>query len=238
MSDSGRFPAPALRGRSLGLTHIGRRSRNEDSFRTRDDLGLWVVADGLGGMGGGDLASALVVHRIVADHEAAPRVSSPWLEDPALRMRAAIARAHEEVLAQQGEERATMASTVAALRVERGLAVVAHVGDSRVYRLRAGELVQLTEDHGAGSPHVVSRAVGVLGSGHPDVHSEPVGLDDVYLLCSDGLSSVVGAEALCRVLQEEPLERAPGRLVSLALEAGGRDNVTAVVVALQAVSID
>lgn len=224
----------------MGLTHIGRRRRNEDSFAARDDLQLWAVADGLGGMAGGDIASALVVHRLVADHATRSDAPVPWLTDPELRLRAALSRAHEEVLAQHGDEQATMASTIAVLRLDGPRAIVAHVGDSRVYRLRDERLEQLTVDHSLATDpdpsrrHVVTRALGVVGAGHPDVRVDRHRPTDTYLVCSDGLTNALDHDAITAILVREPLERAAGRLLAAALEAGGSDNVTVIVVAPEA----
>ncbi len=235
----------------FGATHIGRRKANEDAFVCREDLGLFVVADGLGGMGGGDVASRLVVDWLVAHHGSITEVEEAWLrEDPSLLLRAAIGRAHDAVVAQQEGERASMASTVAALAVRGEYAVIAHAGDSRVYRLRGEMLERLTEDHSFHAldielglisereRHAVTRALGVTGVHHPDVRTEDLRSSDVFLLSSDGLTNSVGDDELFRILSALPASLAPRALITRALELGARDNITAVVVTVGGLSTD
>ena len=136
-----------------------------------------------------------------------------------------------------------MGSTVVALRLVRDRAVIAHVGDSRLYRLRAGALCQLTIDHSlaaelaaSGHPpgpdwafrHVVTRALGT-GSGEPEVRCEPIAAGDVFLLCSDGLSEVLAPEVLAAQLAR-PVEAACRALIDAAYQAGSRDNISAIVI--------
>jgi serine/threonine protein phosphatase PrpC len=138
-----------------------------------------------------------------------------------------------------------MGSTVVAMRITREHAVIAHVGDSRVYRLRDGKLAQLTVDHSLlaqlianGTPpadaaqfpfrHVVTRALGTQ-SAEPEVQREKIRPGDVYLLCSDGLSEVLEPEHMAMML-EQPPEQACRALVDAAYVAGSRDNISAIVV--------
>jgi serine/threonine protein phosphatase PrpC len=138
-----------------------------------------------------------------------------------------------------------MGSTVAAMLITREHAVIAHVGDSRVYRLRDGELAQLTVDHSLLAQltasgmapadatnfpwrHVVTRALGTT-SGEPDVQRDLARLGDVFLLCSDGLSEVLEPATIATLL-DAPVERACHALVDAAYEAGSRDNISAIVV--------
>ncbi len=136
-----------------------------------------------------------------------------------------------------------MGSTVVALRIAGDRAVVAHVGDSRLYRLRGGALVQLTTDHSlaaelaaSGMPvdasfqwrHVVTRALGTK-VGEPDIQCMALCAGDVFLLCTDGLSEVLAPDAIARFLAQ-PAERACRALVEAAFAAGSRDNISAIVV--------
>jgi serine/threonine protein phosphatase PrpC len=140
-----------------------------------------------------------------------------------------------------------MGSTVAALVVRDGKAIVAHVGDSRVYRLRAGKLAALTADHSlyaemerSGAPvparehcgflNVITRAVGMTGGGRPDLASEALQPGDVYLLCTDGLTDGLDDTRIAQLLGAGSAAEACETLVAEAVARGSRDNVTAVVV--------
>jgi PPM family protein phosphatase len=240
----------AMAGRTAlrwgGATHAGRvRSTNEDNYMARDDVGLWVVADGMGGHQGGDVASAIACEtlgRSFADHTVDGLIE-------------AIERANEAVYeASAGDPELTgMGTTMVALALvdEHGdeLLAVANVGDSRVYRYSIGQLEQLTNDHslvadlvreGTLSPeeaavhpqrNIVTRALGVNDRVPVDTLTvEPVA-GDRFLLCSDGLFNEVPEPGIAAVLHRvaDPREAAD-ELVRLAGEGGGRDNVTVVVV--------
>lgn len=236
----------------------GRRGNNEDACCAEPGLGLFAVADGMGGYEGGEVASQLVIStllelfwRMAEDED----VTLPFAIDPKLGIAENLASvgvraAHEEVVARRIGRLASMGSTVAALVVRDGKAVVAHVGDSRVYRLRKGELRQLTADHslyaemqrsGAEVPsreacgylNVITRAVGLTGGSRPDLTSEPARPGDVYLLCTDGLTEGVSDARIAEVLGASPPDEATEALVAEAIEHGSRDNVTAVVVAVR-----
>jgi serine/threonine protein phosphatase PrpC len=236
----------------------GRRVNNEDACCAEPGLGLFAVADGMGGYEGGEVASQTVIAtlleifwRLAQDDD----VTLPFALDPKLGIaenlaRVAVRAAHEEVVARRIGRLASMGSTVAALVVRDGKAVVAHVGDSRVYRLRGRELRQLTADHslygemqraGAEVPsrencgylNVITRAVGLTGGSRPDLVSEPARPGDVYLLCTDGLIEAVSDERIAEVLASMPPDEAAETLVAAAIEQGSRDNVTVVVVAVR-----
>ncbi len=229
-----------------GATHVGRvRSINEDNYVARDDVGLWAVADGMGGHRGGEVASQIAC-------EALGRSFSDRTVDGLVE---AIERANEAVY----ETGATdpdlmgMGTTVVALAVvdEDGdeLLAVANVGDSRVYRYSVGDLDQLTDDHslvadlvreGSLSPeeaavhpqrNIVTRVLGVNERVPVDTLTVEPMAGDRYLLCSDGLFNEVPEGRISSVLRraEDPAVAAD-ELVRLAVEGGGRDNVTVVVV--------
>jgi protein phosphatase len=139
-----------------------------------------------------------------------------------------------------------MGSTVAALAVAGNRAVVGHVGDSRVYRLRAGSLAQLTRDHSvynelvdsglslpskaeSGYANMITKAIGITGGDMPDLRTEQVEPGDVFLLCSDGLNETVKDERIAELLALAPLD-ACRALVDEAYASGARDNITVVVV--------
>jgi PPM family protein phosphatase len=240
----------AMAGRTAlrwgGATHVGRvRSTNDDNYMARDDIGLWAVADGMGGHRGGDVASAIAseaVGRSFAEHTVDGLVE-------------AIEQANQAVYetAAGDPELTGMGTTMVALAVvdEDGdeLLAVANVGDSRVYRYSVGELEQLTDDHslvadlvreGSLSPeeaavhpqrNIVTRALGVNDRVPVDILTvEPVA-GDRFLLCSDGLFNEVAEPGIAAVLRrvDDPGEAA-AELVHLAVDSGGRDNVTVVVV--------
>jgi serine/threonine protein phosphatase PrpC len=236
------------------VTHIGRRQNNEDSFCAEPQLGLFAVADGMGGYEGGEVASRLTVGALVEffRREADDGESTwPFGFDRALslgenRLQVAVRLAHAEVLAQKTGPLSQMGSTVAALALSGGEVVIGHVGDSRVYRLRAGTLEQLTRDHslwaelqaaGAAVPpkeecgygNVITRALGMESAPRAEVRREPLYAGDVYLLCTDGLTERLSPERLAALLAR-PAAEACGALVEEAFTSGGRDNITAIVV--------
>jgi PPM family protein phosphatase len=238
---------------AFALTIAGRRSNNEDAVCARPDLGLFVVADGMGGYEGGEVASALAVEAI---HELVRRTASdadvtwPYKIDPARspsenELLVATRLANDRIIERRSGDLEEMGSTVVAVRFVRDHAVIAHVGDSRVYRLRGGELAQLTIDHsllaqltaaGMAPPdaaqfqwrHVVTRALGTT-SGEPEVQCDRIVHGDVFLLCTDGLSEVLEPEAIAWMLAA-PAEVACRTLVDAAYAAGSRDNISAIVV--------
>jgi len=217
----------------------------------RPELGLFVVADGMGGYEGGEVASAIAVESIcelIRRTAGDADVTWPYKIDPARTIDeneiiVATRLANERIAARRTGVLEQMGSTVAVLRIADGRAVIGHVGDSRVYLLRAGKLAQLTIDHSllaqliaSGAHvdpetfqwrHVVTRALGQ--SGEPDVQIDQARSGDVYLLCSDGLSEVL-SEAAIAVLLEQSAERACRALVDAAYAAGSRDNISAIVV--------
>lgn len=241
-------------------SHPGvRRPSNEDSYRARPDLGLFVVADGMGGHVAGEVASRMAVDTIeqfVAETAEATRDRTwpvpfdPTISLDANRLRTAFRLANDRLaqeMAARGELRG-MATTASGVLLREGhVPVVAHVGDSRVYRWRAGRLERITVDHSwveeqvrAGVfdartarihpwRNVVTRALAGGDDLDVDVAEVPVAAGDRFLLCSDGLSSVVADERLAEVLGgERDLEAACARLVDLANSAGGPDNITVV----------
>jgi protein phosphatase len=237
------------------LTDPGRRrENNEDSYCVREDLGLFLVADGMGGHVAGEIASRLVVdevERLIAVEGPAPYTEGK----PGDRLNAAFLRANRELAERIAEDASLhgMATTVVAFLVGDGAVALAHVGDSRAYRYRAQRLVRLTRDHswveeqirsGALTPdaarrhpwrHVVTRAI--AGTDDIDVEVADLSLEpgDRVLLCSDGLSSVVPDTGIAAVLQEaRPPADLCGELVHRANSAGGPDNVTVVLVDVHA----
>lgn len=236
-------------------TIVGRRKRNEDAYVLDAELGLFAVADGMGGYHGGEVASHLAVTTLAEFWalSADPENTWPHPFDRALgfhenRIDAAVRLANRRICEGREGELRNMGSTLAALIVRPARAIVAHLGDSRIYRLRAGVLTQLTRDHSlyeqlreAGASdlppleqfayaNVVTRALGAAEHDRPELQTLDLHNDDVYLLCSDGLSGVLGPEVIATMLREAPVEAAADRLVEAAYAAGSKDNITAVVV--------
>lgn len=203
-----------------GLSHRGRRPRNEDCLRWDRELGFAAVADGLGGHPAGDVASRVAIEVVwAALVDAQPTPSS--------QLPKAVLRAHQAVrtLAASRADYQTMGTTLVAALFEHDCVHVAHVGDSRLYRLRAGVLHCLTTDH-AISTHRLTRALGVVEALHVDYAIHPRQSEDLYLLCSDGLSGSLDHDTLGRLLAAaQPAET----LLAASLEAGATDNISLII---------
>ncbi|WP_042694016.1 PP2C family serine/threonine-protein phosphatase [Azospirillum sp. B506] len=253
-----------------GLTDVGRaRARNEDDFQISIDGGFAVVADGMGGHAGGDIASRKAVEVIsgilqgyapsdpitaVKRDDGEHTQTDPMAMEPAMRQALSLARAavqqanraiHEMNLARGVASGRGMGTTVAGVWRIPGTArmVVFHAGDSRVYRLRDGELRCLTRDHslyqmwldngGRGiAPHrnIIVRALGTAEDVEPEVGVQPLLPDDVVMICSDGLNGMLPDGVIARILRHEAEPAlAANALVDAANAAGGQDNITVVV---------
>lgn len=235
-------------------TFTGRRSNNEDAFCADTSLGLFAVADGMGGYEGGEVASALSLAAMQGFYKRLARDDNatwPFGLDPRLgidenALAVAMRVADAEVSSQKRGRLSSMGSTVAAVAVRGGRAAIGHVGDSRVYRLRDGELTQLTRDHSLYEemratgmdlpprerfPHanVITRALGMCTKAGPDVSAASLRAGDVFLLCTDGLIETLDAARIRDVLASSDSEAACEDLVTEAFERGARDNITAVV---------
>ena len=249
--------AAPLALQSVGLSIVGRRANNEDALLLRPSLGLFVVADGMGGYEGGEVASATVVDALagfVTKNDVDPEGTWPVRERSDLGplemlVEASLRVADREVKAKKHGVLARMGST-AVLALFRGARVViGHVGDSRVYRLREGELTQLTEDHsvaaelaknGMGDREVspsflacLTRAIGMEGDTVPDVRGEALLAGDTYLLCSDGLWGSLPDATIAELMRVPVLADGCRALVEAALFAGSSDNITAILIRAQ-----
>lgn len=232
-----------------GATHRGRRPTNEDALLVDLESGLFVVADGMGGHNAGEVASGLAVDTLSRVVRTSPGRTSSVLER-------AVRQANDEIFvaAVQRPECAGMGTTVVAALVTPGGLSIASVGDSRVYRLRDGQLSQLTVDDSwlckmrpDGPPltaaeidqhpmrHVLTEVVGVRADLLPRAVEAELAGGDLYLLCSDGLHGAVPAEELTELLDPaQDVRVVTDELVRRALNAGASDNVTAVVVRCEA----
>ncbi len=230
---------------AVGRTDPGlKRKHNEDAYAILEDHQLFVIADGMGRHAAGEVASQLCVEAITEAFRTGtfgpPR--DPPLPRRAARLRGATLLANERILAAatENETYSGMGTTVvsAYFSANNQRVYIAHVGDSRCYRLRGQKLTQLTSDHTLGAAgiegktaSVLSRAIGVEASVEVDVQVESPQPGDVYLLCSDGLSRMVAAAEIEATLQSTPdLDAATKTLTDLANRGGGRDNITVILV--------
>jgi protein phosphatase len=251
-----------FRARASGLSDVGViRSHNEDCFDIDPENQVFVVADGMGGHSHGEIASRIAVDSIrdfvtrTADTDA----TLPFELDPALgrhgnRIRAAIRVAHDRVLKAIRQDAALhgMGTTVVGVLVDGQSAAVANVGDSRAYRLRDSKLELLTQDHtwvneqvmagflseeqARSHPlkNVVTRALGGETDVEIDVREWPLQLGDLFLLCSDGLTTMLtDDEIFARVRTPGRLEEICSRLVRDANARGGYDNVSVVLIRVE-----
>ena len=234
--------------RSAAASDVGlRRRANEDAYAVVPELGLYVVADGLGGHQAGQHASRLAVEATVGVVRSLRGAPASLTE----KLRYAVTNANREVFeaSVQDPERAGMGTTLVALLVEEGRAALAHVGDSRAYRVAAGHIRQLTDDHSVVgellrshqiSPddardhphrHVLTRALGIRPAVQADLGELDFAPGDVFVLCTDGLTNLVMDEEIAKGVGEgENLERACRHLVELANARGGEDNITVALV--------
>lgn len=244
-----------------GMTDVGCvRKHNEDNMLMAPELGLFVVADGLGGHAAGEVASQIVVEsvgRFVADTVEQERT---WPVDydaslsyNANRLRAAVSLSDKAIAEdiRSNPERETMGSTVVALMVGEGKATFAHVGDSRAYLLDADGIRQVTRDHswvaeqvanGILTPsearvhpfrNVITQALGNGGELAVEVQERELSESERLLLCSDGLSGMVPDQQIWDIVSQAPsFQVAVEALISAARAAGGEDNITAILVGL------
>jgi serine/threonine protein phosphatase PrpC len=234
------------------------RENNEDSFRLAPEINLFVLSDGMGGLEAGEIASKLAVDTVVEHCEQAEADPSlavfgkhiEGVSDACNRMASAVRLANTAIYenARNRGGKAAMGATIVVLRVFEDRVCIAHVGDSRAYLLRAGQFDQLTEDHsfvadqvrrGVLTPeeasrsrmhNVLTRALGIDPTVDVDVTEELLMDGDVFLVCSDGLFRELSNAQITGILAEtDDPQRAASRLVDLANQAGGGDNITVIV---------
>jgi serine/threonine protein phosphatase PrpC len=233
-------------GSYYGMTHVGLvRSNNEDFYISKPELGLYIVADGMGGAKAGELASRITVETVVAEMERDDQPVDLATLSEAIR----LANKNVRSEADRNRQNAGMGTTCVAVLVNETKACIANVGDSRAYLRTAGELYCVTTDHtwvneigrGLGLTeeqlrthpyrNVLTKAVGAEDTVEVETHIIDFLPGDILLLCSDGLHTVAGEEALVQSLdQSGPLKTKCEALIEAALEKGAPDNITAVLV--------
>jgi PPM family protein phosphatase len=242
-----------------GLTHVGmKRNHNEDSFLLVPEANLFIVADGMGGHASGEIASRIAVEEVAEFFRMTERdeeATWPFKMERARNydenrincaVKLANARIFEQALAEPKYK--GMGTTIVSIAFRGGVAYIGHVGDSRVYRLRGGQLVQITEDHSLlndyikakkltpeeieAFPHknVIVRALGMKENVEVDVLRDEPQNGDLFVMCSDGLSGMVPDPQIQEIVSSslDDLNVASERLIEAANAAGGTDNVTVV----------
>ena len=244
---------------AAGRSDVGlQREHNEDSYCLMEQHGLYLVADGMGGHRAGDVASKMATETIAAFFNTTAREDATWPfhYDPTLsaeenRLVTGVKVANKSIYeaSARNREHQGMGTTLvgmlfapAAKRI-----YVGHVGDSRCYRVRGGEIQQLTQDHSLLNDYlrampdltedqkeelprnVITRALGMTESVQVDVSADEPKVGDIYVLCSDGLTGMISDQEMRDIVLASPPEEAANKLIALANEHGGEDNVTAVV---------
>lgn len=229
-------------------SHAGQyRTLNEDRFLIDPASGLCAVADGMGGHQAGEVASTLCMETLASRLVGKPQDAD--IESAVESVRAAIEEANTAILraASQTPNQTRMGTTIALILPWNSSAIIAHAGDSRVYRLRDGSLSQLTRDHSllqeqvssgliskmealhSHNRNLITRALGIEDKIEPDIEVIDLRAGDLFLVCSDGLTTMVCDEDLAQVLSElEPNPQLAAKvLIEVANDNGGHDNVTA-----------
>jgi PPM family protein phosphatase len=257
------FPLDGMRVRFAGETNVGmKRAHNEDAYFLPSDERLCLVADGMGGHASGEVASKMAIDTISGyyrDTFDEQELTWPYKMDRGFRhhvnrlttsVKLANLSIHEE--AQSNPNCKGMGTTLVACYFLDDALIMAHVGDSRIYRLREGIFDQLTEDHSllndyikmkhlsaeevAAFPHknVIVRALGMKATVQVDTLTEHPRLGDIYLLCSDGLSGMLPDTEIGElVASEDDMDRLCERLIAGANARGGVDNITCVVARIE-----
>jgi serine/threonine protein phosphatase PrpC len=234
---------------SAAKSHVGMvRKVNEDAVFTNEDIGLWVVADGMGGHEAGDVASQMIIHALENNfslENSKQRLSEfvEYLDDEMQAVNRRIQQHSDMIM--QGK---TLGSTVVALAIRGQIGFCVWAGDSRLYKYHDGRLVKITTDHSKveelvelgmllpeeaenhPESNVITRAVGAYTELFLDHYVFHLDADDTYLLCSDGLYNSVDDDAMSEQLQCKDVERCAQGLIDLALANDANDNVSVIVV--------
>jgi PPM family protein phosphatase len=253
-----------MRAVAAGLTDVGlQRDHNEDSFAILQDHELYIVADGMGGHRAGDVASKLATEAIVDFFRATAAEDFTWpfhfdsrMSEEENRLLTGIKIANRQIVERSSRSREChgMGTTVvgALFSGKKGKMYIGHVGDSRAYRVRGGEIRQMTRDHSLVNDYllampelteeqkselpknVITRALGMQEHVSVDLQGDDASVGDCYVLCSDGLSGMIeDSEILEIVARSASIDEACRKLIALANEHGGEDNITAVLVKIE-----
>jgi protein phosphatase len=254
-----------MRAVAAGLTDVGlQRDHNEDSFAILQDHELYIVADGMGGHRAGDVASKLATEAIVDFFRATAAEDFTWpfhfdsrMSEEENRLLTGIKIANRQIVERSSRSREChgMGTTVvgALFSGRKGKMYIGHVGDSRAYRVRGGEIQQMTRDHSLVNDYllampelteeqkselpknVITRALGMQEHVSVDLQGDDASVGDCYILCSDGLSGMIEDSEILDIVSRSPnIEEACRKLIALANEHGGEDNITAVLVKIEA----
>ena len=240
----------------IGLTDTGMvRKKNEDSIGFDSALGLVVLADGMGGHRGGEVASSMSVDAVLDTLQRQLPKIKPGKTDPetgfsqeSLCIQEAIESANDAIFqaADSNPENFGMGTTIVVLLYYNNTFTIGHVGDSRCYRLRSNRFEQITRDHSllqelidrgfytpeearnSKNKNLVTRALGIGPQVNVDIQEDIVLKNDIYLLCSDGLTDLVEDEYICLTIKRfsDNLEEAAKQLITKANENGGKDNIS------------
>ena len=252
----------SLKGKVLikGQTDVGSvRDHNEDAISSDENIGLAILADGMGGHRGGEMASAITVSTVLEQITGKTKKITSGETDDETGYSAESIAVHEAVTlanknvhdsSEANAQYRGMGTTVVVVLFYDNRFTVAHVGDSRLYRLRDGELEQITRDHslmqelidrGFYTPeqarnslnkNLVTRAIGIDASVQIDIQEDVAMVDDVYLLCSDGVTDMIEDDLIKSAMLEnvDDLEKAAAEIIRLSNEHGGKDNISALLV--------
>lgn len=233
---------------SFGLSNVGKvRKHNEDSYLERPEIGLWVVADGMGGHAKGDVASQMIVNSLKKMHEGTSL--SRYIDDIEDRLLDVNDKLLEK--ARASANKVTIGSTVIIMLAFDKYCTYIWAGDSRLYRLRKGELKQISADHSQVElyveqglisreealyhPHsnMITRAIGAIDDLYLDMDMQEMERNDRYLLCSDGLTKHILDYEIEAMLQEGTAEETCNNLIETTLDRGAGDNVTVIIVDIE-----
>lgn len=240
------------------LSDVGqRRDHNEDAIASDIEIGLLVLADGMGGYKAGEVASEIAILTMLAELKETMAQLDPGQVDPVTGMQAeamllmdAAAKANASIfsVSESQPQCAGMGTTLVAALFTNNKVLVGHIGDSRMYRLRGERFEQLTEDHSllqeqlssglitpeqaklSNNKNLVTRAVGIDSAVELELHEHDVEVGDIYLLCSDGLTDLVEDADIHAVLSgwSSNPEMVANQLVQMANDNGGKDNISVI----------
>jgi serine/threonine protein phosphatase PrpC len=231
---------------SVSRTHVGRvRTLNEDNFVDRSDVGIWAVADGMGGHDAGEVASGMLAQ--VLGHVDDRSTGYSFLDD----VKSSIYDVNQQLIARaEAGDGAIIGSTIVALLAYQGFFACLWAGDSRAYLLREFDFIRLSRDHSVvqemidsgqltveeaknyGRSNVITRAVGVSADLELELNHGKILPGDRFLLCSDGLTGMVEDEEMREILLRYEPEAAADLLLETTLERGAKDNVTFIIISV------